>query len=124
MCDDEIFRGIILVPRDSHIHEVTDLKGKSVAHPSASALAAGKWSAEVAVAIAKILQMDEAQVEDIHLAGMVHDLSKIQVPAEILQNWRAERYRYMLVKQHANNGYERLKTVDYPWLIAKSRCSW
>lgn len=40
MCDDEIFRGIILVRRDSHIHEVTDLKGKVVAYPSATALAA------------------------------------------------------------------------------------
>lgn len=40
MCDDEIFRGIILVRRDSGIHEVADLKGKIVAYPSATALAA------------------------------------------------------------------------------------
>lgn len=40
MCDDEIFRGIILVRRDSDIHEVSDLKGKIVAYPSATALAA------------------------------------------------------------------------------------
>lgn len=40
MCDDDIFRGIILVRRDSGIHEVADLKGKIVAYPSATALAA------------------------------------------------------------------------------------
>jgi phosphonate transport system substrate-binding protein len=40
MCDDEIFRGIILVRRDSGIQEVADLKGKVVAYPSATALAA------------------------------------------------------------------------------------
>lgn len=40
MCDDEIFRGIVLVRRDSHIHDVADLKGKIVAYPSATALAA------------------------------------------------------------------------------------
>ncbi len=40
MCDDEVFRGIILVRRDSDIHEVADLKGKIVAYPSATALAA------------------------------------------------------------------------------------
>ncbi len=40
MGDDELFRGIILVRRDSGIHNVTDLKGKSVAYPAATALAA------------------------------------------------------------------------------------
>lgn len=40
MGDDELFRGIILVRRDSGIHDVTDLKGKSVAYPAATALAA------------------------------------------------------------------------------------
>lgn len=40
MGDDDDFRGIILVRRDSGIHEVTDLKGKAVSYPSATALAA------------------------------------------------------------------------------------
>ncbi|MDD4929859.1 MAG: phosphate/phosphite/phosphonate ABC transporter substrate-binding protein [Gallionella sp.] len=40
MGDDEVFRGIILVRRDSGIHEVTDLKGRAVAYPAATALAA------------------------------------------------------------------------------------
>jgi phosphonate transport system substrate-binding protein len=40
MGDDQDFRGIILVRKDSHIDEVSDLKGKAVAYPSASALAA------------------------------------------------------------------------------------
>ncbi|MBU0688267.1 MAG: phosphate/phosphite/phosphonate ABC transporter substrate-binding protein [Gammaproteobacteria bacterium] len=40
MGDDELFRGIILVRRDSGIHKVSDLKGKKVAYPALSALAA------------------------------------------------------------------------------------
>lgn len=40
MGDDEEFRGIILVRKDSGIHEVTDLKGKVVAYPAKTALAA------------------------------------------------------------------------------------
>lgn len=40
MGDDDVFRGIILVRRDSGINEVTDLKGKAVSYPSATALAA------------------------------------------------------------------------------------
>lgn len=40
MGDDEVFRGIILVRKDSGIQKVTDLKGKAVSYPAATALAA------------------------------------------------------------------------------------
>lgn len=40
MGDDADFRGIILVRRDASIREVADLKGKAVAYPAATALAA------------------------------------------------------------------------------------
>jgi len=40
MADDDNFRGIILVRKDGGIREVTDLKGKAVAYPAATALAA------------------------------------------------------------------------------------
>jgi len=40
MADDEDFRGIILVRRDSGINSVADLKGKAVSYPAPTALAA------------------------------------------------------------------------------------
>lgn len=40
MGNDEDFRGIILVRKDGGIHEVSDLKGKSIAYPAKTALAA------------------------------------------------------------------------------------
>lgn len=40
MADDEDFRGIILVRKDSGIEKVTDLKGKAVAYPAKTAVAA------------------------------------------------------------------------------------
>ncbi len=40
MGDDDNFRGIILVRKDSGINEVKDLKGKAVSYPAATALAA------------------------------------------------------------------------------------
>jgi phosphonate transport system substrate-binding protein len=40
MGDDELFRGIILVRRDSGIRRVSDLKGKKISYPALTALAA------------------------------------------------------------------------------------
>lgn len=40
MGDDENFRGIILVRKDSNIKEISDLKGKSISYPASTALAA------------------------------------------------------------------------------------
>jgi phosphonate transport system substrate-binding protein len=40
MADDDDFRGIILVRRDSGINTVADLKGKAVSYPAPTALAA------------------------------------------------------------------------------------
>jgi len=40
MADDENFRGIILVRKDSTINKISDLKGKAVSYPAQSALAA------------------------------------------------------------------------------------
>ena len=39
---------------------------------------------QIAVAIAREMQLPEEQVEGIQLAGVVHDIGKIRVPAEIL----------------------------------------
>lgn len=40
MGDDDTFRGVILVRRDSHIQQVSDLRGKAVSFPAPTALAA------------------------------------------------------------------------------------
>jgi len=40
MGDDDLFRGIILIRRDSTIKDVTDLKGHAVSYPAVTALAA------------------------------------------------------------------------------------
>ncbi len=76
--------------------------------------------AEIAVAIAEMMQLTQTQIEGIHLAGIVHDIGKIQVPAEILvKPGSLSKIEYMLIKAHAKNGYDLLKTVDYPWPIAQ-----
>lgn len=72
------------------------------------------------VAIAKELQLPEDQIEGVHLAGVVHDVGKIRVPAEILSKpRRLVEMEFALIKEHAQDGYEILKSIDFPWPIAQ-----
>lgn len=75
---------------------------------------------QLAVAIAKELRLPAGQVEGIHLAGVVHDVGKIRVPAEILAKpGKLTELEFGLIKEHPQNGYEILHTIDFPWPIAK-----
>lgn len=74
----------------------------------------------LATAIARELQLPEVQIEGINLASMVHDLGKIRVPAEILSKpGRLSDLEFGLIKLHAQTGYDILKSIDFPWPIAK-----
>lgn len=76
--------------------------------------------ARLAVAIARELQLPEEQVEAIHLASVVHDVGKIRVPTEILSRpGLLSKLEFDLIKEHARNGYEILKTISFPWPIAQ-----
>jgi response regulator RpfG family c-di-GMP phosphodiesterase len=76
--------------------------------------------AEIAVAIARDMQLPEEQIEGIQLAGVLHDVGKIRVPAEILSKpARLSLTEFSLVKEHPQHGYDLLKNVDYPWPIAQ-----
>lgn len=76
--------------------------------------------AQIAIAIAKELQLPAEQVEGIHLAGVVHDVGKIQVPSEILTKpGKLTGLEFSLIKEHAQNGYEILSNIDFPWPIAE-----
>lgn len=76
--------------------------------------------AQIAVAIAQALHLSEAQVEGIYLAGAVHDVGKIRVPAEILSKpGKLTALEFGMIKEHSQNGFEILKTIDFPWPIAQ-----
>ncbi|MGC2167042.1 MAG: HD domain-containing phosphohydrolase [Gallionella sp.] len=77
--------------------------------------------ARLAVAIAREMKVDEDQIEGIHLAGVVHDVGKVQVPAEFLSKpGKLSDLEFALVKEHARAGYEILKHIKFPWPIAET----
>ncbi|QJD29942.1 PAS domain S-box protein [Methylococcus geothermalis] len=75
--------------------------------------------ADLAAAIAKKLNLSEDEVHGIRLAGMVHDLGKIRIPAEILTKpGRLTPLEFDFIKTHPQVGYDILKDVAFPWPIA------
>lgn len=76
--------------------------------------------ANLATAIAGELRLSEDQIEGLKLAGVVHDIGKIRVPAEILSKpGRLDDLEYNLIKRHSLTGYEILKSIHFPWPIAQ-----
>lgn len=73
----------------------------------------------LARAIAQELGLGHEHVEWIRLGAAIHDIGKLQVPAEILSKpGRISAMEYELIKGHAVAGYEVLKDVKFPWPIA------
>ncbi len=76
--------------------------------------------AELCVAIARELGLDEERIHGLHLAAQIHDLGKIQVPAELLSKpGRLSPMEFELIKAHPQVGYDIVKNVRFPWPIAE-----
>lgn len=75
--------------------------------------------AELARAIAEELNLYPQQVEGIRVAGLIHDVGKISIPAEILTKpSKLSPVEFTLVQTHAEAGYNILKGIEFPWPIA------
>ena len=79
-----------------------------------------KRVAEIAVAISAELGFDGSRQEGMRIAGCLHDIGKINIPAEILSKpGKLTDIEYSLVKGHAQAGYDVLAHVDFPWPMAE-----
>jgi putative nucleotidyltransferase with HDIG domain len=75
---------------------------------------------ELACAIAKEMGITEDRITGLRLAGLIHDIGKVRVPAEILTNPDGlSDAEFMMIKMHPTIGYEILKTIDLPWPVAQ-----
>ena len=74
---------------------------------------------QLACNIAKAMALPEDITTGLRLAGLVHDIGKVGVPAEILCNpGRLSEHEFNIIKMHPRLGYEVLKDIDLPWPIA------
>lgn len=76
--------------------------------------------AHLAVEIARLLGLPEDRIQGLYLGGLIHDIGKICVPAEILNRaGRISAAEFMIIKTHPQVGYDIIKGVEFPWPVAQ-----
>jgi len=77
-------------------------------------------AANLARAIAAEMGLPPEKIEGIRMAGYIHDIGKLSIPAEILSKpTKLSEIEFALIKEHAQSGYEILKNVESPWQLAE-----
>jgi PAS domain S-box-containing protein len=75
---------------------------------------------QLACAIAEKMGLAKKEVVGLRVSGLLHDVGKISVPAEILSKPTAlAPPEFSLVKEHVRIGFDILKGVAFPWPIAE-----
>jgi PAS domain S-box-containing protein len=77
-------------------------------------------SADLARAIATEMELPQDTIEGLRMAGSIHDIGKLSIPAEILSKpTKLTNLEFSLIKEHSRKGYEMLKNVESPWPLAE-----
>ncbi len=77
--------------------------------------------ARLAVAMAQFMGLPAEQIKGVEVAALMHDLGKIDIPAEILSKpSQLKKNEYRLIQDHSHAGYEILKNIDFPWPVAQA----
>jgi PAS domain S-box-containing protein/putative nucleotidyltransferase with HDIG domain len=75
--------------------------------------------ARLACAIAKEIKIPQVQIDGLRIAGLIHDLGKVTVPAEILSKpSKLTETEFSIIKNHPRVAYDILKKIDFPWPVA------
>ncbi|RKZ04233.1 hypothetical protein DRQ21_03495 [Candidatus Fermentibacteria bacterium] len=78
-----------------------------------------KRVADLACAIGEELGMKSDMIDGLRIAGILHDIGKMAVPTEILTKPGAiTRSEMLLLREHPEDGYDILKSIDFPWPVA------
>ena len=76
---------------------------------------------DLAKAIAAEMGFDDKYQQRLMIAGYLHDIGKIIVPAEILcKPGKITPEEFNLIKGHVQAGYELLKRITFPWDISRA----
>lgn len=79
-----------------------------------------KRVAQLACAISREMGFSEEEVRGVNVAGILHDIGKICVPAEILSKPAPlNDLEYAMIKSHCQAGYDILQGIHFSWPVAE-----
>jgi PAS domain S-box-containing protein len=74
----------------------------------------------IARAIGTEMELPLDMIEGVSMAGDLHDIGKISVPAQILSKAGSlTDIEFALIKTHPQTGYDILKGIEFPWDVAQ-----
>ena len=77
-------------------------------------------STALARAIATEMGLPKEKINSIRMAGSIHDIGKLSIPAEILSKpTKLTELEASLIKEHSRRGYEMLKDVESHYPLAQ-----
>lgn len=75
---------------------------------------------KLACAIAEEMSLPNELIDGLRAAGLVHDIGKIHVPAEILSKpGKLSDVEFTMIKDHPKVGYDILKQIEFMWPVAE-----
>jgi len=109
--------------RDDHLHETflatVNALATTIEMKDPYTAAHQRWVTRLACAIAGEMGLTEEQIMGLRMAGLIHDIGKINVPTELLiKPGRLTEIEYEAIKIHPQSGYEIVKEIQFPWPIA------
>jgi len=73
----------------------------------------------LACAIAVEMGLPQQQIDGLRIAGLIHDLGKVTIPAEILcKPSKLTETEFSIIKNHPQVAHDILKKIDFPWPVA------
>jgi PAS domain S-box-containing protein len=76
--------------------------------------------ADLARSIAIEMGLSTDKIDGIQMAGSIHDIGKLSIPAEILSKpTKLTNNEFSIIKDHSRIGYEILKNVESSWPLAE-----
>ena len=80
-----------------------------------------KRVAVIACAIGRAMELTEWDIEGIRIAGLLHDVGKLAVPAEILTKpGKINATEFSIIKSHSQVSYDILELIEFPWPVKKA----
>ncbi|MGA9047405.1 MAG: PAS domain S-box protein [Dehalococcoidia bacterium] len=77
--------------------------------------------ADLATAIAKEMKFEDAEIEQLKMAAIIHDIGKIYVPSDILNKpGKLSEIELQLIKSHSQYGHDIVRGMNCPCSVAQA----